>query len=245
VITSSRWATYATASAASTLMPIASVEADIHYSGAINRRFDAPPGGKSVGSFPLDRGVSLYFDQALHASGRDGSAYMNIRGADEAFAGNYVTYAGVYVAKLPAHRSLPRLRSQGRFDAHCTTTSILHHRFCAGGIIGLPYSANGYFRDGGTGFIGFDFDSGHGTQYGWARIKTTGKPKFRFILIDYAWGDVGDNLRTGQTSSADPANTVSTSGSLGLLAVGALGLNVWRRRRRRHARMKTISRLGD
>jgi hypothetical protein len=49
---------------------------------------------------------------------------------------------------------------------------------------------------------------------------------------DYAWGDPGDTIRTGQISSAgDMVDTVTESGSVGLLALGAAGLIAWRKRR--------------
>jgi MYXO-CTERM domain-containing protein len=51
--------------------------------------------------------------------------------------------------------------------------------------------------------------------------------------VDYAWGDPGDRIRTGQkTSSGNMVNTVTDSGSVGLLALGAAGLIAWRKRRR-------------
>ena len=67
-----------------------------------------------------------------------------------------------------------------------------------------------------------------------------------FIVKDYAWGDVGDQITTGQRQlhedetqvapqagkSADAAPLVDTQGSLGLLALGAVGLQAWRRSRR-------------
>jgi hypothetical protein len=228
----SRWTAYAAAGVASTLIPTAAVEAEIHYSGRLNRHFEAPPGGRSDVSDPLENGISLRFLQTLHTSGREGAAYMNVKNADQFFVGKYVTYGGVYPAKLAPHASL----SQLRFTGHCTTTTVFSHRFCNGALIGDFFSAYGYWQDRGVGFIGFRFDSGQGTRYGWVRIKCTGERKFQFILVDYAWGDVGDTLSTGQKHSTEPADAVPASGSLGLLAVGALGLNAWRTQRNRSLR---------
>ncbi len=54
----------------------------------------------------------------------------------------------------------------------------------------------------------------------------------RFSLVDYAWGDPGDQIRAGQTSLAgDMVDAVPDSGSLGLLALGGAGLMAWRKRR--------------
>jgi hypothetical protein len=74
---------------------------------------------------------------------------------------------------------------------------------------------------------------GNGTQYGWARIgtKLDSDDRARDIIKDYAWGDVGDAIRTGQTQSLQPAKANSVAGSLGLLAFGAQGLDAWRAQR--------------
>ena len=83
------------------------------------------------------------------------------------------------------------------------------------------------------GFVGFRFNIGNGTQYGWARIQTERDHdgRARDIIKDYAWGDVGDTILTGQKQSLQPANTNSVPGSFGLLAFGAQGLDAWRTQR--------------
>ena len=65
-------------------------------------------------------------------------------------------------------------------------------------------------------------------------MGTPGPPyaNARMILVDYAWGDLGDQVRTGQTSSAgDQVEAIPDQGSLGLLALGGAGLMAWRKRR--------------
>jgi hypothetical protein len=62
-----------------------------------------------------------------------------------------------------------------------------------------------------------------------------------FILRDFAYGDVGDRIRAGQTSSSEmvpqESNDIAPQeGSLGALALGAAGLLAWRKRRSRAAR---------
>ncbi len=83
------------------------------------------------------------------------------------------------------------------------------------------------------GFVGFRFYTGNGTQYGWARIQTKDDNNHRIhdVIRDYAWGDVGDVILTGQTQSLQQGNADSVSGSLGLLAFGAQGLEAWRAQR--------------
>jgi len=54
-----------------------------------------------------------------------------------------------------------------------------------------------------------------------------------FKLIDYAYADPGEPIRAGQKSSDERA---PDQGSLGSLAVGAVGLLAWRKSRSRNAR---------
>ena len=65
----------------------------------------------------------------------------------------------------------------------------------------------------------------------------------KYIVKDYAWGDPGDKIKAGQTQlhedetqvapqaakSADAAPLADSQGSLGLLALGAVGLQAWHR----------------
>ena len=86
------------------------------------------------------------------------------------------------------------------------------------------------------GFIGFKFDAGNGTQYGWARVRMDSGPSANtYTLIDYAFADPGENIATGQ---------VPEPGSLGLLALGGAGLLAWRKRRKKEAR-KRESRIAQ
>jgi hypothetical protein len=74
-------------------------------------------------------------------------------------------------------------------------------------------------------YIGFSFDAGAGTQYGWVQVKMeTGAPHNAFTVVAYAIGEVGEKITAGEA--------VPEPGSLGLLATGGIGLLLWRRRRR-------------
>ena len=87
-------------------------------------------------------------------------------------------------------------------------------------------------------YIGFRFNNGAGVQYGWARIKIGGRGRFQFALLDYAYADPGEPIRAGQMSSDEQAAVEQSpdQGSLGWLALGAVGLLAWRKGRSRTAR---------
>ena len=55
---------------------------------------------------------------------------------------------------------------------------------------------------------------------------------FRYVIKDYAWGDPGDTIAAGQRKSFDEkVSVIPEAGSLGLLALGAAGLEAWRNAR--------------
>jgi hypothetical protein len=89
---------------------------------------------------------------------------------------------------------------------------------------------NSHWLNAGNGYIGFKFNTGAGVQYAWAQLSMdTGAPQNFFTLVDYAWGDVGDVFKTGDLTVAavpEPATF-----GVGLLATGAIGVSLLRRRR--------------
>jgi hypothetical protein len=81
---------------------------------------------------------------------------------------------------------------------------------------------NSQWLAAGVGFVGIRFNTGAGIQYGWVRLDMAGSPDNHYTMVDFAWGDVGDTILTGQ---------IPEPGSLALLAVGAVGLFAWRKHR--------------
>jgi hypothetical protein len=213
LIGQTRWAAYASAGAATALGGSHSAEAAVHYSGLLNVAF--PPDGNDIGLFSLDRPAdNLFFSHVILSSVRAG--FSVAASVSAAFRG----YRGLrpYVSKLDQGENV----SSGAFVSGF------------GAVLEVVDSeAHGQFGDHGRGFIGFRFNGGAGLQYGWARVKMSGIPGSGFRILDYAYADPGEPIKTGQTrteQTPDEAQAVD-QGSLGLLALGAIGLVTWRERK--------------
>lgn len=239
-IPQSRWVAYASAGAATALAGVSSAEAAIHYSGVINAPF--PAGSSSVGTFALDHNAILQFVN-IPVGSSTGAALFKISGAaaSNMFVG---TAAGPY--RYPSNLAAGANIAAGPFAAF------------NGNYFATLAFGNGYlhskFLQPGIGYIGFRFNGGSGIEYGWARVNMTGDianersgngvnspnslsarrflggdgshrinvPGNSFTLVDYAWADVGTPINAGQ---------VPEPGTLGLLALGAAGLLLWRKQR--------------
>lgn len=233
-IANTRWLAYATAGAASAFAAANSAEGTIHYSGPINQRFNGCD--REGASFPLAQpGNFFHLEDAVVfcSTSYGGGAYFRVVGlAGASFAG---FYNSACINKAYHLNSVSRLE---RGDP------ISNRPFVPGGqrgIIALETSCRtgggqweGQFDGKGLGFIGFKFNNGGGDQYGWVRIEMQKGLNWNqnFKLLDYAYGDVGDSIAAGQRSGHDVAELES----LGGLALGAIGLLAWRKRRSRAAR---------
>jgi hypothetical protein len=232
-LSTARWTSYAIAAGATAVTGMPTAEAEIHYSGLINFKFESRL--SETHRFPLSQGAVLvgFRDEVGFY---EHSASFSIKGA--AVSNELREYPLSYFSTFLA-AALPRgsVVSQGYFQ-----------RF---GFGRLQYYDCGFpnWVEPGTHAIGFRFNSGRGMQYGWVRIKFAGcgSGDNKFIVQDYAWGDPGDKIKTGQTqlhedetqvtpqaAKSDDAAPVDagTQGSLGLLALGAVGVQAWRRSRR-------------
>lgn len=218
-IPASRWLAYAGAGAATALTGATSADAEIHYSGRVDFSFRYDD-DKSM-KFELDQpGDSLVFKHATFNGA--GAAYFKAIGLGVgSFLGTYSNFSYAYVF---------RLHNQSRYISHGPFT-----RFAGSGYnFGIMADSNGLgqWKKRGTDYVGFRFDNGSGLQYGWARVQMGGQNEnFAFTVLDYAYADPGEPIKTGQRSSS-LVNAVD-EGSLGLLAVGAAGLALWRQRRKR------------
>jgi hypothetical protein len=214
----SRWLAYATAGAATALGGLASAEAEIHYSGRIDVVLPGHLRQVSATQLPLSNGASVELSNFVQTTSDYNVASFRVLGAavSHSFRADEVTT--FLVKRLP--KRPPTLVSQGVFHRTNPIDSSNIHG---------PYNS----QWAGEGFIGFKFNTGAGTQYGWVRMKIQRDPLVGMKVRDYAWADPGEPIKTGQTSSSDDhAAALPDEGSLGLLALGGAGLMGWRNRRR-------------
>ncbi len=224
-ISKTRWVAYAVAGAATALAGSHSAEAAIHYSGILNVSF--PPHKDRVKTFPLDQaGDFISFERAEVGNpffDATDIAYFRIFGiAAASFQADRYSYR-FYVFELPRGQNI----SDGPFT---------HQTFFPsnGGIMASGHPFFSHWGDRGTGYVGFRFNNGAGLQYGWARVWVSGQPENAFKVLDYAYADPGERIRAGQTSSDEQS---PDQGSLGWLALGAVGLLAWRKSRSRPGRV--------
>jgi hypothetical protein len=103
--------------------------------------------------------------------------------------------------------------------------------FPAGSRHGFATSGGGGpWEVGGTGYVGFLFGPAGDVHYGWASVDVTlvsndSSVSYEVGVVGYAYNTVPNQpILAGQTSA------VPEPGTLGLLALGSLGLGFWRRK---------------
>lgn len=210
----SRWTAYVIAGAATTGIAVPAAEAAVHYSGPVNTVFNRE---SQAATFPLSAGVSLAFRF-------EGSA-------DHYYDAASFKVSGAQVSQKVRGRQLGPLSFAARLRFGAVVPkgpffTPLTGRYANFG----QYYSSGNWATAGVGYLGFEFNNGNGKQYGWARVRTKGKPAYTFIVEDYGWADPGESITAGQTTDSPGAN-LPAMGSLGALALGAAGLVSWRRSR--------------
>ena len=207
-IAKTRWVAYAAAGAATALAGSQSAEAAIHYR-SVNEKFLVG----DADSFKLDRPGDFFgLSHSVFYGQQDAFSIFGI--ASAAFRGFQAGFNRQYVSKLSFGQPI----SMGNFQ-HPPGFLVDN---------GNPHQWNP-----GQGFIGFRFNNGAGVQYGWARIKMSRVPHYDFVLLDYAYADPGERLMAGQTlENTSSDEQAPDQGSLGGLALGAVGLLAWRKSRK-------------
>ena len=235
-VSHSRWVAYATAGVATALTASHSAEAAIHYS-VVDKKFPRhSDGGKW---FQLDQpGDSIYFFHQY------GAASFNVTGiAAAAFRGvpgtSKYSYTGRSVSKLSFGQSI----ATGHFTHAYPFPPLSRY----GGF--LARSTYGQWKSPGMGFVGFAFNNGAGPQFGWARVRiSTWFPGgYAFKVLDFAYGDPGERITAGEGIPRGREDDQDISddqgpdeGSLGGLALGAVGLLAWRKSRSRTVRLEDV-----
>lgn len=148
----------------------------------------------------------------------------------------YDYYAGVYTSfnneKRVANRSFWWYNSNGNIDITKNETND--------------------FPSGNTKYLGLEFKSGGDSYYGWLRLSIAKNPAsdpttpgqaagFTVSLLDFAYNNVaGALIEAGQGEGS----TVPEPGTLGMLALGAVGLLAWKACQRRKNDRESVAQRG-
>jgi hypothetical protein len=230
-ISDPRWLAYAAAGAATLLAGEQAAEATIHYSGRVDVWLPRFKAGHAT--FQLDQpGHSIFFEHLPQIGGWTTANFAGFK----AFGDNGGSFRGTsffdyaYVSRLRRGDSV----AQGSFGHG------LGSKDGFGTLAIRSTFPGGFFAKQGVGFIAFSFNQGDAKRYGWARVRMLGASHGNaFEILDYAYADPGEKIKAGQISgdgamvTPEPGEGVSESASLGLLAAGAAGLMLWRKKRSR------------
>ena len=219
LLNKARWAGYAAAGAATALGAPELAEAGIIYSGLINEYLDGSIGlsRKSV-AFPVD-------------VNSDGNNELVMVHSGWMWSGSYPdTYPAVpkgVALAIGSNGQVAGLQGAYKYASNVAGQLIDSQLNFLAGTAYMAYvsgSAGSQFLEPGEKFIGFSFDADGGTHYGWLRVNMVGADHNAFTVVDYAYESVvGAGILAGD---------VPEPGSLGLLATGAIGLLLWRHKRR-------------
>ena len=208
-INKKRWAAYAAAGVAATCLGTQTAEADITHVVV----------GSPDGDWTADD--DFYFNL-------EGSASLNFFHPGNAallgvFNGGFQGSVAGFLGGGPSSTSFAYLSNLASGE-NISTLDFLASTFAfAADGNGFP---NSEFVET-SGIAAFRFDIGNGTQFGWVRLTANGDaPINSYVIEEYAFGDAGDAVATGQITAV-PEPT-----SLGLLALGAIGVMASRRRKK-------------
>lgn len=207
----------------------------------------AQPAKAKLVYVPIDQGVSSYPGLLLNVE--ETPVIRLYTGSDSAFSwhGSFLEASGFglgsgsgdgVVQRAPLKEGTPI--GLGRHFAGTSAMVQVRH-FLTGRASTSGAWANVHLR-----YLGFQFKFNGQVHYGWARLTVSG---INAVVVGYAYNTVaGQQILAGQTS-ADPATQPGPEalanraapqlraedalrpGSLGMLALGSLGLDIWRPRK--------------
>ena len=121
------------------------------------------------------------------------------------------------------------------FNASCCSLGNSSGSFTPSALMAGMWggSAQGPFVNVTDGYLGLKFDINGATHYGWARfdVSTSGINTIDATLTGYAY----ESLAGAPVHIGGYDTVVPEPGTLGLLALGFLGLGAWRRRKLKKA----------
>lgn len=212
-LSASRWTAYSAAGIAAATAGTMTSEAEAGIT-VIDVNVNLEDRSQGDGSFDIfgqygfgGAGASFAFWQAFNESGSNVGQLAVVGTGNIAFAGFATAFA--YPSNLA-------------YGANLASQSFGVPASARGDMGWLGGYSNSQFLNAGTGYVGFTFDIGNGTQYGWAELDLVGAPDNRAEFVRYAYGAAGDSVSVGQ---------VPAPGSIAALALGAAGLGGFRRRR--------------
>ena len=145
-------------------------------------------------------------------------------------AGNLIAASGRNVFVLPGAARLPygaSIKSPFRSDAALI------------GCYNFVGTCFGNWPGQGSGFVGLEFKINGEIHYGWAEFRVQNSVPIRGFLTGYAYETVPlKPIKAGQRTDEDAVSSQvrpRPPATLGLLALGAPGIEIWRRRQQEWA----------
>lgn len=226
-----KWASYATAAAA-IAVGAQTAEADIVHvtvNETVNGLGGQGEGGVDTFDVLVGSGNGLRLEHRLVGSEipPSGQGFLQVQG-NARFSGQIVTIT-TSSSSSTFQRSYVNNLSESPMNFVSQAEDFLANELAARAILFNGYAnfPNQQFGNApGEHFIGFQFTDGAGDlQHGWVRLDLADTVVQEFTVVDFAYSTRGENITVGQTVA------VPEPGSLGMLALGALGLAATRRRR--------------